>query len=472
MPIDTSSTAFLVSSVVKIGVVFTLLMLVVAYTTLAERRLSAFIQDRLGPNRVGPFGLLQPIADGIKNVLKEETAPAEANRFYFVVGPMLSIIPALVVFAVIPFAAPLPTPWGVVDMIVADIPIGILYVLALSSVGVYGLVLGAWASNNKYAFLGGLRAAAQMVSYEVALGLSVIAVLLLAGNVTLTEVVAQQQTLDFWFVLPLALAFILFVISAFAETNRLPFDMPEAESELISGYHTEYSAMKFSMFFIAEYGHLVTTSALMATLFLGGWDIPFWTGDDMFWHTCGAAAVGAGMCAAGERILISGFTAEGLPQLADPAWWKTLLTFGAFAAKTGFFVLVYIWVRWTLPRFRYDQVMHLGWKVMLPTALAYVMLVSGTILALDLAGVPYGFTFGLVLTLVSLAATALFLFVVDRDRIISGAAAYERRKKELEQRKAALARVVGAGAGAAVPGSGVAGSGAGAVEAGGAGATD
>jgi len=405
-----STTAFVVSSSIKIVVVFSIVMLVVAYTTLAERRISAFIQDRLGPNRVGPFGLLQPIADGLKNLLKEETLPREASRFYFVLGPMLSIMPAVVTFAVIPFAAPLPTPWGVVDMIVADIPIGILYVLALSSVGVYGLVLGAWASNNKYAFLGGLRAAAQMVSYELGLGLSVIAVLLLAGNVTLTEMVWQQQQLDFWFALPLSLAFLLFVVSALAETNRLPFDMPEAESELITGYHTEYSSMKFSMFFIAEYAHIVTASALMATLFLGGWDVPFWTGDDMFWH---------------QGQLIRGFDAAGAPIAAAPAVWKTLLTFGAFAAKTGFFILLYIWIRWTLPRFRYDQVMHLGWKVLLPVSLGYVVLLAGTILTLDTLGVEYGFTYGLILTVLNLVATAVFLFVVDRDRIITGAAAHE-----------------------------------------------
>src|SRR5690606_28761668 len=191
----------------------------------------------------GPFGLLQPIADGIKNILKEETLPGTANKLFFVVGPMISMIPALVLFAVIPFAAPLPTPWGTIPMVVADVPIGILYILALSSLGVYGLVLGGWSSNNKYAFLGSLRASAQMVSYEVALGLSLITVLMLAGNVTLTEVVFQQQRLQLWFFLPLSLGFILFVISAFAETNRLPFDMPEAESELVTGYHTEYSAM-------------------------------------------------------------------------------------------------------------------------------------------------------------------------------------------------------------------------------------
>ena len=403
---------FLVSSTIKVTAVFTVLMLAVAYTTLAERRVSAWIQDRIGPNRVGPFGLLQPIADGIKNLLKEETIPGSASKFLFVLAPMLSIMPALVTFAVVPFAAPLPTPWGTIPMIVADLPIGVLYILALSSLGVYGIVLGGWASNNKYAFLGALRASAQMVSYEVALGLSLVAVLMLAGNVTLTEVVFQQQRLQFWFVFPVSLAFILFVISAFAETNRLPFDMPEAESELITGYHTEYSSMKFSMFFIAEYAHVITQSALIATLFLGGWDIPFWTGDDAFlW----------------QGQWIRGFDAGGAPVAAELAWWKTLLTLVVFVLKTGAFVLIYIWVRWTLPRFRYDQVMQLGWKIMLPTALAYVMAIGGTILVLDEVGVPFGFRYGAVLTLVSLVATGLFVFWLDRDRIIGGAAQLTRR---------------------------------------------
>jgi NADH-quinone oxidoreductase subunit H len=408
-----SGVPALVAMTGKVVAVFTATMLVVAYTTLAERKISAWIQDRSGPNRVGPWGLLQPIADGIKNFLKEETMPATANRFWFVAGPMLSIIPALVTIAVVPFAAPLPTPWGVVDMIVADVPIGILYILALSSLGVYGLVLSGWSSNNKYAFLGGLRASAQMVSYEVALGLSLVAVLMLAGNVTLTQVVWQQQELGFWFAFPLSLGFILFLISAFAETNRLPFDMPEAESELVTGYHTEYSSMKFSMFFIAEYAHMVTASALMATLFFGGWDLPgSW--DNAFWF---------------EGMLISGFDAAGVPILAQPAWWKTLLTLAGFGGKTLFFLFLYIWVRWTLPRFRYDQVMTLGWKVMLPTALAYVMVVAATVLVLDLLEVPYGFTFGLVLTLVSGICTVAFMFFLDSDRIISGASVPHRQDR-------------------------------------------
>lgn len=407
-----SGVPAIVAMVAKNAGIFGIVMVTVAYATYAERRVSAFIQDRRGPNRVGPFGLLQPIADGIKNIIKEETLPATASRFFFVLAPILVLVPSLVTFAVIPIAAPLPTPWGVVDMIIADVPIGILYVLAFSSLAVYGVVLGGWASNNKYAFLGGLRASAQMVSYEVALGLSIIAVLMMTGNVTLTEMVWQQQQLGMWYAFPLSLAFILFVISAFAETNRLPFDMPEAESELVTGYHTEYSAMKFSAFMISEFGHMVTASALMATLFLGGWDIPG-TWDDAFWY---------------NGQLISGFAADGSVILAAPSLLKTLVTFLAFGAKTAFFLLLYIWIRWTLPRFRYDQVMALGWKVMLPTSLAYVMVVGMTILVVEELGMTWGFGYGMVLTVVSAACTFFFLFFLDRGRTISGAAARDTQK--------------------------------------------
>jgi NADH-quinone oxidoreductase subunit H len=389
--------AFLIISAIKVLAVFTLTMVVVALMTLMERKISAFMQDRLGPNRVGPFGLMQPLADGIKNVLKEETYPGKSARVFFILAPMLAIAPALVTFAVIPFAAPLPTPWGLVDMIVADIPIGILYILAFTSLGVYGIVMAGWASNNKYSFLGGLRAGAQMVSYEVGLGLSLIPVFMLAGNVTLTQIVwTQQHELGIWLAFPLGLGFLFFVISAFAETNRLPFDVAEAESELVTGYHTEYSSMKFSMFPIAEYANMLTASALMATLFLGGWDIPFWTGDNM-------------------RVV-----APGIVEGAAPAWWKTILTLVTFVLKTAFFVFLFMWVRWTVPRFRYDQIMHLGWKVLLPGALAYVVLMAFSILVLDTLGVPFGLVYGLILTAVNAVATFLFLTVIDRDRVIAG----------------------------------------------------
>jgi NADH-quinone oxidoreductase subunit H len=413
-------TIFLIEKSIIVLAVFGGVMGVVALTTLVERRVAGFIQDRYGPNRVGPWGLFQPVADGLKNFLKEETMPAAAAQPYFWMGPVISLAPALVTFAVIPFAAPLPIGSHVVEMIVADIPIGILYILALSSLGVYGVVMGGWASNNKFSFLGGLRASAQMVSYEVALGLSVVVVLLMAGNVTLTEMVWRQQQLDFWFILPISLAFILFVISAFAETSRLPFDMPEAESELVGGFHTEYSGMKYAMYPMGEYAHMLTSSALMATLFFGGWDIPFWTGDDAFLYQ-------------GEWI--RGFAENGAPIAAELAWWKSFLTLGAFAVKTYFFVLVYIWVRWTVPRFRYDQIMQLGWKVMLPVSLAYVMVVAATILALDSLGVGYGFVFGLVMTVVSALCTGLFLLVLDRGRTLSGAA-FEAHERYTAEQKA------------------------------------
>ena len=391
--------AWLILTLVKILVVFTLIMVIVAMLTLLERKVSAWMQDRLGPNRVGPGGLLQPAADGLKNILKEETYPLHASRLFFLLAPMLSIGPALITFAVVPFAAPLPTPWGLLDMIIADLPIGLLYVLAITSLGIYGIVMAGWASNNKYSFLGGMRAGAQMVSYEVALGLSITPVFMLAGNVTLTQIVwTQQQELGLWLAFPLGLSFLFFVISSFAETNRLPFDVAEAESELITGYHTEYSSMKFSMFFIAEYANMLTASALMATLFLGGWDIPFWNGDDM-------------------RVI-----APGVVEGAAPAWWKTILTLAAFAAKTFFFIFVFMWVRWTVPRFRYDQIMHLGWKVLLPGALAYVTLMAAAILVLDSIGLEYGFVYGLILTAINLVATVVFLLTLDRDRVIGGTA--------------------------------------------------
>jgi NADH-quinone oxidoreductase subunit H len=390
-------TAWIIITLIKVVTVFGLTLVVVALMTLMERKVSAFMQDRLGPNRVGPFGLLQPIADGIKNFMKEETFPLRASRFFFVLAPMLAVGPALITFAVIPFAAPLPTPWGLVNMIVADLPIGILYILALTSLGVYGIVMAGWASNNKYSFLGAMRAGAQVVSYEVGLGLSLIPIFMLAGNVTLTQMVwTQQAELGLWFAFPLGLGFLFFVISAFAETNRLPFDVAEAESELVTGYHTEYSSMKFSLFPIAEYSNMLTASALMATLFLGGWDIPFWTGDNM-------------------RVI-----APGVVEGAAPAWWKTLLTFMSFAIKTFLFVFMFMWVRWTVPRFRYDQIMHLGWKVLLPGALAYVVLMAASILTLDTLGVPFGFVFGLILTGINLVATILFLLLIDRDRVVAG----------------------------------------------------
>ncbi len=385
-------TFFLVSSLVKILAVFSVTMVIVALLTLAERRISAWIQDRLGPNRVGPQGLLQPAADGVKNIFKEEAMPGQADRTLFMLAPAIAFTPALLTFAVIPFASPLPTPWGDVPMVVADLPVGFLYILAISSLGVYGIVLAGWSSNNKYSLLGGLRASAQMISYEIAMGMAAVAVLLLAGNVTLSQIVARQQA-SLWFVLPLALAWVVFLIAAFAETNRVPFDLPEAEAELVAGYHTEYSAMKFSMFYIAEYSNMVTASALMVSLFFGGWDIPFTTWDD------------------------------------SPPWTvaKTLATLAAFGAKTGFFLFTYIWVRWTLPRFRYDQLMALGWKVLLPLALVYLAILAIAIWYLHaVLGWALDRRFALALFAVNVLLLGIVAFGMDRGRIVSGSMARRR----------------------------------------------
>jgi NADH-quinone oxidoreductase subunit H len=381
-----STSVFVIATVIKMILVFTVLMVGVALLTLAERKISAWIQDRHGPNRVGWHGLLQPAADGLKNIMKEETYPDAAYKPLFVIAPALAFIPAMLTFAVIPFASPLPTGAGLIDMVVAPLPIGFLYILAITSLGVYGIVLAGWASNNKYSLLGGLRSSAQMISYEIAMGLSTITVLLLAGNVALNDIIWQQAT-TVWNFFGLTIAFVIFLMAAFAETNRLPFDLPEAESELIAGYHTEYSAMKFSLFFIAEYSNMVTASALLVTLFFGGWDIPF-----TLWDNQAPWSVG-----------------------------KTLLTGLAFAVKVLFFLFFYMWIRWTLPRFRYDQLMSLGWRVLLPVSLVYIVLIAGTLLILDLLGVRPGAVHGLILGILNLVLAGILFLILDSGRIISPA---------------------------------------------------
>ncbi|UCC85166.1 MAG: NADH-quinone oxidoreductase subunit H [Gemmatimonadota bacterium] len=404
-----STTAFIISAVAKVLVIFVGWLIVVAGVTLAERKIAAWIQDRSGPNRVGPWGIFQPIADGIKNFAKEEHIPGGASRWLFFLAPIISMFPAFVVIAVIPVAAPLPTPWGLVEVIVADLPIGFLFVMALASLGVYGLTLGGWASNSKYSFLGGVRASAQMISYEVALGLSLVPIFMLAGNVTLPEIVRQQQD-ALWYVLPLMVGFLFFSVSYFAETNRGPFDMPEAESELVYGFHTEYSAMRMAMFYLAEYANMVTASALMATFFFGGWDIPFWAGDNI------------------------GVAADGSIIGATPAWWVTLLTFASFAAKTAFFILVFIWVRWTIPRFRYDQVMALGWKVLIPLLVVYIAVLGGAMLALEAAGIEFGVRYALSLAGINLVLLLLIMFWLDRSRIVLGGAWRQARPQQARSR--------------------------------------
>jgi NADH-quinone oxidoreductase subunit H len=386
------------ATMIKMIAVFSVYMVGVALLTLAERKISAWIQDRHGPNRVGWHGLLQPAADGLKNIMKEETYPSAANLPLFILAPALSFMVGLITWAVIPFAAPLDTRWGTIDMALAPLPIGFLFILAIGSLGVYGIVIAGWSSNNKYALLGGLRSSSQMISYEIAMGMSTIPVLLLAGNVSLSTIVQQQAT-SAWNVVNCTIAFIIFLIAAFAETNRLPFDLPEAESELIAGYHSEYSAMKFSMFFIAEYANMVTASALMATLFFGGWDIPFTQWDNVAPHT----AI------------------------------KTILTLAFFAVKVLSFVFFYMWIRWTLPRFRYDQLMALGWKLMLPLALGYVIVLASTMLGMQAAGIQQGsWAFTGILLGLNVVLLVLLFGLFDRGRIISPA--YSRLdKRNLEK---------------------------------------
>ena len=379
---------FVIFALIKLVAAFGIYMTCVAYTTFAERRIAAWIQDRHGPNRVGPQGIFQVLADGVKNFMKEETLPGGANKVMFVLAPALAFVPALVTWAVIPFASPLPVPGvGLIPMVVADLPIGFLFTLAISSLGVYGLTIAGWSSNNKYALLGGLRASAQMISYEIALGMSTVCVLLLAGNVNL-NVIIEQQASQGWNVVLLTMAFFIFGVAALAETNRVPFDLPEAESELVAGYHAEYSSMKYSMFPIAEYANIITSSSLMVTLFFGGWDIPFTTWDNL------------------------------------PPWTalKTVLTMGLYVSKVFFFVFTFIWLRWTLPRFRYDQLMSLGWKVLLPMALVYITAVASLTLGLDAAGiVRTGMAFKAAMLGMNVVFVVLVFFVLDRGRVLSPA---------------------------------------------------
>ena len=328
----------LVATLVKIGVVVGALMGSIVVLTWAERRVSGWIQDRYGPNRVGPFGLLQPVADGLKFLLKEDVIPPQAHRPLYILAPAMAFVPALTAFAVIPFGSPLVIAGHTIPLVIADVDVGVLFALAVMSMGVYGIVIAGWASNSKYSMMGGLRSSAQLISYELALGLAVLGVLMGAGSLRLTEIVDLQRGI-WWNVVLQPLGFIVFVVAAFAETNRLPFDLPEAESELVAGYHTEYSSMKFAMFFMAEYINMVTSSALMVALFLGGWHLP------------------------GLERLLSGNA-------------LALAHAGVFVAKVAGLLFVFIWVRWTLPRFRYDQLMRIGWRVLLPLAFVNVFLVG------------------------------------------------------------------------------------------------
>lgn len=317
---------FLIEVVIKNIVVVAVLMFFAAYLTLFERKVLARIQIRYGPNRAGPFGILQPIADGIKSFFKEEIIPEKADKPLYIVAPMIVITAAIAMVAVIPFGDRIKLFGREIKLVVADVDIGLLYLFAIASLGEYGIVLGGWSSGNKYGVLGALRAAAQMISYEVSLGLAVIGVLILSASLNLREIVNAQK--DMWFVVYQPFAFVLYMICAFAELNRAPFDMPEAESELACGFNIEYSSMKFALFFFAEYTHMIAVAALATTLFLGGWHGPF---------------------------------------LPGPLW---------FLIKVFVLVFFFIWVRATYPRLRYDQIMKLGWKVLIPLTILNVVVTA------------------------------------------------------------------------------------------------
>jgi len=326
-----------------IVIIFLISLVVAMYSTYAERKIAAFFQDRVGPNRAGPFGLLQPLADGAKMFLKEEIIPANASTFLFIAGPSLAILTACIGSAVIPWGQKLTIGTRVIDLQVTDINVGILYIFGVVSLGVYGVMIGGWASNNKYSLLGAIRAASQNISYEISMGLSIIALLMMTGTLSLREIAEQQH--GFWshgwftwnfFRQPLG--FLIFIVCAFAETNRTPFDLPECETELIGGYHTEYSSMKLGFYLFSEYINMFISSAVMATLYFGGYNFPFM-------HHLG---------------------------LSDN--WVTILGVIALFTKIFLFIFFFMWVRWTIPRFRYDQLMDLGWKVLIPLAIANIVL--------------------------------------------------------------------------------------------------
>ena len=364
----------LLALIKAVGLVFVIILPMVSYTVYAERRVSAMIQDRLGPNRVGHFGLAQPIADAVKLLLKEDFTPASVNKFYYWLAPACAMAPSLMALAVIPFGSNL---FGV-PMVVANVDIGVLWVFAVSSLGVYGIVLAGWSSNSKYPFLGGIRSSSQMISYELSLGLSVIPIFLICGTLNLPDIV-KYQIENGWLIspiwlkgisltginfpllvssifsvnalvklllwVPLFVSFVVFMVSMFAETNRLPFDLPESETELVGGYHTEYSSMKFALFFLGEYAAMITGSAVIVTLFFGAWHIPFLPNDPSQFPWLGDLILG-------------------------------IIHIAAFFIKVAILLFFFIWVRWTLPRFRYDQLMRLGWYFFFEIALANILIVA------------------------------------------------------------------------------------------------
>jgi len=359
-----------ISLLKTLGLLFAVILPMVSYTVYAERRVSALIQDRVGPNRVGPYGLIQPIADAVKLLLKEDFTPAHVNKFYYWLAPACAMAPSIMALAVVPYGST----WFGQPMVVANVDVGVLWVFAVSSLGVYGIVLAGWSSNSKYPFLGGIRSSSQMISYELSLGLSVIPIFLICGTLNLPAIV-NYQIENGWFIspiwlkgisltginfpeligslsiwkfllwIPLFLSFIVFLVSMFAETNRLPFDLPESETELIGGYHTEYSSMKFALFFLGEYAAMIAGSAVIVTLFFGAWHIPL-------------------LPTAPEQLSFWPGVLLGLAHIV------------AFFVKVAVLLFFFIWVRWTLPRFRYDQLMRLGWYFFFEIALVNILLVA------------------------------------------------------------------------------------------------
>src|SRR5690349_306389 len=333
--------SFLVYKLILVVAIFTITLLVAAYSTYAERKVAAFLQDRIGPNRAGPFGILQPLADGLKFIMKEEIIPVVSNKFLFVLGPCIAMMTALMAGVVIPWGNSLIIDGKEYAMQIADLNIGILYIFGVVSIGVYGIMIGGWASNNKFSLLGAIRASAQMISYEIAMGLSIIAMILMTGSLSLSEISSQQAggvggDWTFWNVVYQPLGFLIFIVCAFAECNRTPFDLAECETELVGGYHTEYSSMKLGFYLFAEYINMFVSSAVISTLYFGGYNFPFM--NDLGLSHNAISIIGA-------VVMFS---------------------------KVAFFIFFFMWIRWTIPRFRYDQLMNLGWKILIPLAVANI----------------------------------------------------------------------------------------------------
>jgi NADH-quinone oxidoreductase subunit H len=326
--------SYLLYKLILVLCVFGLALFVAMYSTYAERKIAAFLQDRLGPNRAGPFGILQPLADGVKMFMKEEMIPSVSNKWLFILGPCLAMLTACMTGVVIPWGPAYAGESATYPLQITDVNIGILYLLGVVSVGVYGIMIGGWASNNKYSLLGALRASSQMISYELGMGLSIIALVMTTETLSVGKIAAMQDGWH-WNVIYQPVGCLIFIVCAFAETNRAPFDLPECESELVGGYHTEYSSMKLGFYLFAEYINMFISAAVISTLYFGGYNFPWVHIEDPFW----ASAVG----------------------------------FLILMAKICFFIFLFMWVRWTLPRFRYDQLMHLGWRILIPLAIANII---------------------------------------------------------------------------------------------------